>query len=905
VNLRSDIHRFSKIPTFRIQRFVTTCILLAAGACAHAATITGTVSDAESRAPLGGATVWLLQLARATAADSDGRFAFADVPPGDYSIVADAIAHRADTVRVHVPADESTVRVELRLRPRALTMAEIVVTARASRETDRAARETERDAPSIVSVLSAQTIDRYPDPTTAEAVQRIPGISITRVRGEAREPIVRGMEGRYNNTLIDGIKMPSPATESRVVQLDFLASSLLQRVEVTKQLTPDMEGDAIGGSVNLVMRTAPSRPLLQARLATGYGSRLLGEDFVGFRSDSVLEDPVEAHGQGYSAKPGDFTRDNLRLERSTAPPDLLGELTVGDRIAGGALGVVLAASVQRTLRNSETTRNFDAVDVDNVPYLVRKQYRFHSHDRLKAGVDAKADLILGMHDQLSLALNGFLRRNQESRQQNDSNYVYSPVLYQSSRTVVQTHLLGDAVLSGRHELSWADVEWRGGYAYARQDKPDRAELITSAAMVGDSVVTRPVFFAVLRDWQHNSDADAFAGADASLRAWREAGIDVKAGALVRLKNRDNYDNEYRLSPRLDSATAPLPYYTSIDELQWDVYNAAGTPQFASNNYTCRELVSAGYAMAMWRLGDLGILTGARVEATTSTYATNDASQMREVSVRKSYVDVLPSLHLRYALDEVSNVRLSLSRSLSRPSFYDLVPYNILGEEYREMGNPSLRRTTSTNVDLKVETFPTAEDQLSAGVFYKRIVDPIEMTIDVGNPAIPTLTPKNLGTATNFGAEVTAGILLAGRLNVQATYTWTHSEITTDKVYNDAPNNRVVLVPTTRPLQGQSEHIGNIALAYADTSWGTSAQLSFSYTGRRIVQVSIHPGLDHYQSALAGLDFAAEQKLAGGLSLLVRANNLLDAPYEVRIENGTVVEKETFGRFFTIGLNYTY
>lgn len=873
-------------------------------AAAHAATIGGVIVDKQSGRGVPSATIALKGTKRGAKADKGGHYLVENVPAGSYTIEVTSIGYAPEERSVVIAADEQQVTEDFSLVPRAVNAQDVVVQGRADRETDASARLTEKTAPSVVSVMSAESIAKYPDASTAEITKRVPGISVTRVRGEAREAIVRGMEGRYNNTLIDGLKVPSPSTNTHDVQLDYLSSDLLQRIEITKSLTPDMEADAIGGSVNLVMRTAPEQFLFRARLGTGYNSTLFNDKYVGFRTDSIQKDPLDLHGVGYQAKASDFTRDNLKLTESQAPPNLLGEFTIGGRVLDNKLGLLLGGSVQETYQHSVTTRNYDAVDPDNNPYLIRRQYRFHSHDKSKYGLNAKADFIADDHNDVQLSFVGFIRDNHETRILNDTNYVYSPVLYLSDRTVVQTYYLGDIVLSGHHDLGEFDIKWRGGWAKASQTKPDRAELTTSAALSGDSIVSDRVFYAVVRDWQRNDDRDIFGGADVAWKGLSDIGITVTAGALYRTKDRSNYQNEYRLNPVTDSA-GHLPKFTTIDALQWEVLNTGGTPDYANNNYTVSEDVTAAYAMASWSSGNWNILAGARLENTSADYATFDVNEMAQVSATKTYSDVLPSVHIRYALDETSNLRLSVGQSMSRPNYFDLVPYNYVGDEFREMGNPNLKRTLSTNVDLKYEIFPSIQRQLSFGLFYKLINDPVENTLDLSNPAIPTLIPKNLGDATNIGFEVVAGTDFWTNFNVQANYTYTHSAITSDKILNDKSTGRVLVVPETRPLQGQSAHIGNLALSYTNPDWGSFVQASFSFTGRRIAQVNVYKGMDHYESDFPMLDLSVDQHIVGNLSLFLRLNNLLDTMYEVRILDGPLIEQEKFGETFTLGFNYHY
>lgn len=847
-------------------------------------------------------------------ADGNGSFVLSAVPAGRYTLVVTYVGYAPRSIEMNLRAGEQRVLVVVMAER--LSGTQVTIRSRADRESAAGARLAEREAPSVMSVLSAEEIARYPDPSTAESMQRVPGVSITRVRGEARDAIVRGMEARYNNTLIDGMKVPSPATNSRVVQLDFIPSELLQRVEVTKSLTPSMEADAIGGTVNLMMRTAPGRFFVNARVGAGYASSFLNNDFVGFRTSSIRDDPHRVNGPGYRATPSDFPFDLLRFTSGRAAPNLLGEMTVGGRMMRDRLGVLVALNVQQNYQRSEVVHNSKLVDADNATLVASTQYRFHCHDKTKYGLNAKADFILDERHQIDLSLVGFWRQNRETRFLVDTGLVGVMQITNSERSVFQSHTIANAAISGRHRLGSYGVEWRAAYADARQFKPDRAELRLyrniESATDDAMIVGPPVLNAIIHDWQENADQDLVGGIDVTWNPFADAGLILQFGGLYRVKTRGNEQNEYRLETRIDTATGGnLPVFTSLDNLDLEVRNTGGTPIYGNNNYTCGEDVGAAYGMASWQTGPLRLVAGVRVENTSGHYETFDVNSVSQVSASQNYTDLLPSVHLHYTLTSEQYARLSIGQTISRPSFYDVVPYNTIHEDERVAGNPALRRALSTNVDARYEIYPGGSQQLSVGAFYKRIADPIERTIDIASSVLPTISSQNLGTATNYGFEIAGGYEFLERWIAHASYTWTHSSITTDKVAFDRDAGRTLLEPETRSLQGQAGHVGNVALAFRDTSLGMFAQLSLVYTGRRLHQVSIYRNHNDYLEPYALVDFSLEQELTDRLRCFARLNNILNAAWEIREEGrdgqseGILIERESYGSVGTIGLNYRF
>ena len=847
-------------------------------------------------------------------ADGNGSFVLSAVPAGRYTLVVTHVGYAPRSIEMNLSAGEQ--RVIVVVMAGRLSGTQVTIRSRADRESAAGARLAEREAASVMSVLSAEEIARYPDLSTAESMQRVPGVSITRVRGEARDAIVRGMEARYNNTLIDGMKVPSPSTNSRVVQLDFIPSELLQRVEVTKSLTPSMEADAIGGTVNLMMRAAPGQFSVNARVGAGYASPLLSNNFVGFRTGAIRDDPHRINGPDYRATPSDFPVDLLRFTSGRAAPNLLGEMTVGGRMMQGRLGVLVALDAQQNYQRSEVVHNSKLVDADNATLIASTQYRFHCHDKTRYGLNAKADFIFDEHHQIDLSLVGFWRQNRETRFLVETGLIGVMQITNSERSVLQSHTIANATVRGRHQLGLYGIEWRAGCADARQFKPDRAELrlyrnIESAA--DDSLaVGPPVLNAIIHDWQENTDQDLVGSIDVAWSAFADAGLVLHFGGLYRAKTRGNEQNEYRLETRIDTATGGnLPVFTSLDNLDLEVRNTGGTPIYGNNNYTCGEDVGAAYAMGSWQAGPLRLVAGVRVENTSSHYETFDINSVSQVSASQNYTDLLPSLHLHYRLASDQYLRLSIGQTISRPSFYDLVPYNTIHEDERVAGNPALRRALSTNIDARYEVYPGGSQQLSVGAFYKRIVDPIERTIDIASSVLPTISAQNLGAAINYGLEVAGGWEFFEQWVVQASYTWTHSSITADKVVFDRDAGQTLLEPETRSLQGQADHVANIALAFRDTSIGTFAQLSLVYTGRRLHQVSIYRNHNDYLEPYALVDFSLEQDLTDRLRCFARLNNILNAVWEIREEGrdgqseGIVIERESYGSVGTIGLSYRF
>ena len=226
--------------------------------------------------------------------------------------------------------------------------------------------------------------------------------------------------------------------------------------------------------------------------------------------------------------------------------------------------------------------------------------------------------------------------------------------------------------------------------------------------------------------------------------------------------------------------------------------------------------------------------GLRAEHTNQIYTMLQKFRNMGQVGEQSYWDYLPSASIKWTPTKKMNVRLSYYRSINRPGFYEIVPYQIMGEEYQEKGNPNLKRARIDNVDLRWEWFPSATEQVLAGVFYKYLKDPIEQVFvasdgKLGSGADAYYMPDNLGNAKNYGFEIDV-VKYIRHFGVKANYTYTHSAITTTKrEYNVGSAEYKHGVKQTRPLVNQApSHSQSLAALQGHQLWMERTARRFLY-----------------------------------------------------------------------------
>lgn len=917
--------------------------LLVSGAQAMAGILKGRALDATTGQPVIGATLLLDNTKLHAVSGLDGSYTIKNIPAGTYTIRISYVSYRTMTRDVVIGTDNQVITLDLPLETetdRLLT--EVTVKGQRDGSSDRAARDIERNALQVTNIVSGRSIELSPDLTVANVIQRVSGISIERnSNGDGQYAILRGMDKRYNYTLVNGVKIPSPDNRYRYVPLDIFPSELLDRLEVYKALTPAMEGDAVGGAINMVMKDAPAHLTVLANVATGYSELFLGRPFVSFDTKNINpKSPYEQFGNQYSAKPSDFNQASATYTWHSPPPNLIGSLAIGNRFFSQRLGVMLAGSLQNTFRGSNSLFfNGDVVDTLRGMTLTKQSEREYSERQTRYGVHVKMDYRLnrdGASERNKLQwFNALIGLKNEQIRETKSTALgiggFDPVLGNATlgyetRSRLTKQKIYTSTLQGTHELATnLSANWSAVYSLATNDVPDQT-YIPLLGIRENFVEQRTTIQDGQRRWEHNSDTDLAGYLNLSLKT-NLAGVDVEwmAGGLYRDKQRSNFYNNYTLRPSNPFAQYGTDF-TEYNQIGWTIQNPLGSVASALN-YDASEKIAAGYIQFRTMDQPLEITGGVRVEHTDQGYAMKFPIGEEYPTGSQIYTDVLPSLHFRYRPNEQTNWRLSYFRSLNRPGFFEIVPYRIVNEEYQERGNPNLKRVIADNVDVRYEFFPRPLEQFMVGLFYKRIQDPIEYTLqkDAIRGQDLYYGPGNFGNATNFGVEVDV-IKYVRQWGLKANYTYTNSSITTPKskrIRNEQGDLETITVNQTRPLYGQSAHVANLSLLYKNAERGWDAQVAASYTGGRINTVSQFVDNDLYQRGFVQMDASAEKRIGKtssgrGFLVFVKANNLLNTPTEIFIDNvssknsdvpnqdlsgKTLIRRDFYQRSYVLGIRY--
>ncbi len=901
-----------------MRKTVTTGIAIFAAFCvpcvADADNISGIVKDAETGEELIGAIIRVKDDADKVAVSGlDGSFTLAS-PSQECVLLCSYVGYQTQECK----PSPNEAKVVVMLEPDN-KLGEVVVVAQTIGNTEAAARGIEKNALNVMNVMSAKSIELSPDLTVANVIQRMSGVTMERnSSGEGQYVILRGMDKRYNYTLVNGMKIPSPDNKNRFVPLDIFPAELLDRLEVTKSLTANMEGDGIGGAVDMIMKDAPHERQFTINAHTGYSAHFFGHDFQSFHYRSIRRNsPNDVYGNSYSADASDFTTRNLAVRSSKPLPDVSLGVSYGDRFAREHLGVIAALSFSNCNKGKLSDMYESSAGSDGVQPITNRHF---SEQQTRLGAHLKLDGYITPRHKLTL-YGGYMDfRNAQVR---DAVELQSETV----RLRWQHQRIMNLTLKGEHKFLREEalhLNWAANVAEAKNEVPDNAQIYLNSVS-GSSAQWVNKNVGADRRWERNSDKDFSGNADLSycLKTATAGTFDFSAGGMYRNKKRQSYYAEYSFQP-YDESKEEVNRYDQYRNGDWNNYDEIlfrlrGRNLSDPMNYGATEKIGAAYAQLRYRKGDWQVVGGLRAEHTnqgyTLLYPTDDADS--EGSQR--YTDPLPDLHIRYAINKNTNIRLSYYRGINRPSFFEIVPYHIINEDYNERGNPDLRHTVAENFDLRFEMFPRPTEQLMVCLFYKRLKDPIEYGMQMlGQETF--YTPGNYGNANNCGVEVDV-MKYFHWFGVKMNYTYTHSSITTTKV-KETPDEQGSIyteyVDQTRPLYGQAAHVFNCSLLFKDVRRDWDAQIALLYTGKRIAVIDRLYENDRWDAGIAQLDVSAEKRFRKGVSLFVKAQNLLNTPLlryyhanesnanvqNVRRHKGGIVEREErTGQSFQVGFRY--
>jgi TonB-dependent receptor len=755
----------------------------------------------------------------------------------------------------------------------------------------------EKRGEAIVSdAISADEIGSIPDFGLGEALERVPGVAmvINNGRGESQFATLRGLNADYNAVLIDGLQLPSTETNRRNVSLDVIPSSLAKAINVYKTFTPEMDGNAIGGIMNLRTRSAYDSPgfFISARGNYGFyeNPRRLHPTTPSGQAELTLSNTFGARRQwGLVVSASYFRRDSSSLNSAID--------TYSFYNAAGALVPLTSPEVGAA-----------------TPVPDRRRWLAYDNVRERNGLFGKLEFSPTGALRAHVTGGFFQHLNDEERQSNILIRNSTPVLISpTAGTVAVANAQADyAGFYQDRRITYGEfgaasdltsdsrVTFATHYAigdYRQSGRLDTYRIANTAALgyryettpggFAHFAPTDPAFYynaANYRAFEHgwtrdnNNEKILTLALDYGHNDRPDArGLGFKTGLKYRHLDRayDFFEENYRpTSPALLLADALDPRATTpyngrgqrlvnIDAAKAQAVFLANRALYPLNptnlarnlqaDYTLNEAVTAAFALGVYRLDRFTAIGGARFERTVLKTASNatrtagTASTYVPTTRKSDYDDLLPSLNLSYDLTSKLRVRGALSRSISRPNYDSLAAREVIADNGAGIvnistGNPGLKPREAANWDASLEWYFSKDSLFSAGLFRKDLKNEFLRTAAVETAVIngiatttTTTSPRNLDSARIDGIELaftdTRLDFLPGPLaGLGVQLNATFLAIDTSSIV--MANGSMRRLPS---LLESPERTFNATLLYQIGKW--NAQVSYKHTDPNLVAIS--------------------------------------------------------------------
>jgi TonB-dependent receptor len=869
---------------------------------AQAGEIRGTVSDSSETKQLQAASIIIEGLGRTATTDRDGTYVIADIPAGSYQVVANYVGA--------VPVSQTVEVSETGLVTANFVLGiggdnEILVIGQAANLSSSLSRQKAADG--VSSVLTRDAIGQFPDQNVAESLRRLPGVNVLNDQGEGRFVSIRGLDPELNSSSLNGVRLPAPESDVRSVALDVISSDIIESIEIKKSLTPDMDGDTIGGSIEISTTSAFDRKkgLLSAKLEGSYNKyadSLTPKGSLDFATK--IGENVGVSG-GFSYYKREFETDNIEAADWNE-----------------ANGVIFAEEVQYrdydvTRKRTSGSLNVDARASDYTTLFVRGQFSQFDDQEYRR----RTTIILNEDPASGTDTSAFFT-DADGRIE-----VRRDIKDRFERQRIRSFQIGgdhdDGIWKAHFSASWAkSSEFENGSVdptrfRARFDgdgvdvnfdySDPRVPLYSVQS--GAALFNDPEEYGFNRIELTNlsASADEEYALKADLGRSFPAGsgeFTIQTGIKSRWRDKSydfngtfygDFDGDYTLADVLGSQTyritdmGPVASYTGptdfflnnrssfeVDQYETDLLSFPG-------DYSVKEDVLAGYLLGRFDSSTVRIIAGVRAERTDNelngSLVVDDGADVTDVIpvfITRDYTDWLPSATLRYSPQDNLVLRLAGYKSLVRPKLGSLAPRYTINEDLEaEFGNPNLLPYRAWNADISAEYYFSSNGAVSLGGFYKSIDNFIVSSVINSSGTFQGVDydeltiPVNGESATVYGIEASISQVLAflpspldGFL-VQANYTFTDASGTLD-------DGREISLPAA------SRHTGNLVLGYEKGPFEFRA--AGTYRSKYLDEIAGAADEDRYVDNHFQIDLSAKFKITENVRVFGEWINVNNAKY---------------------------
>ena len=863
-------------------------------------TVRGRIVDG-SKQILPGASIYIDKLHTGVTSDINGFYTLPNLDPGTYTLKVSYVGYDPVLINITIP-EGKTLEKDVVMKE-GVELQEVVIGG--ALQGQNRAINAQKSNLGITNIVSADQVGKFPDSNIGDALKRISGINVQYDQGEARFGQVRGTSADLSSVTINGNRVPSAEGDTRNVQLDLIPADMVQTIEVNKVITPDMDADAIGGSINLVTKNSPYKRIISATAGSGWN------------------------------KVSEKAQTNLGF-------------TYGDKFFNDKLGLIVSASYQYAPSGSDNTE-FEWKQTD-AGELYLKNYEISQYYVTRERQSYSAALNWDITSNHKLFFKGIFnnRNDWENRYRTTLKDLNKKSVDNTADVRIQTkggtpdnknarleqQRTMDFTLGGEHLLGKVSVDWNVSYAKASEERPNERYIdyvLKKQKFTPDLSDLRKPYYSpqsgykmtldnsfslkeVTEEQEDIQEKDFKLNLNLELPLRKgEFGNKLKFGGKLVAKSKDKEKDHYGYEPLNEDGFDSSSFTNIVSQnrdgfMPGDKYKAGS---FISKDYlgnldlnnsslfkkeqnldeiavgfNAKETVTAGYLRFDQNLGKKWkMMAGVRLENTHIKYSgmnydANKDELTHTAESKKSYLNVLPSLLVKYDANDELKVRASFTNTISRPKYSALIPnVNITKDDEISMGNPDLDATISYNLDLSADYYFKSIGLVSAGVFYKRINDfivdqRISDYVYNGETYQKFTQPKNAGNADLLGVELgyqrDFGFIAPAlkHFGFYGNYTYTYTRVS-DFNFEGRENESGLRLP------GSPKNTANASLYYERS--GLNVRLSYNYASAFIDEMGKTKFEDRYYDAVNYLDLNASYTFAKHYTFYVEANNLLNQP----------------------------
>ncbi len=907
--------------------------------------VTGIVVDSETDVPLTEVTIRVVDTEIGVTTDETGAFSL-DLPAGRYRIQATAQFYNAYTVPAfEVKAGETPEPIHVLMVPQVVKLDAIKMPVQLSQASERGLLEQRMRSSGIEDSISTEEMSRLPASSAGEAIKQVTGVSIV----GGRYVFVRGLGERYSNTLLNNVEIPSPEPNRRVVPMDIFPASLLASLQTVKTFSPDQPGGFAGGSVQVFTKDFPEELTMSLSMSTGFNTQATGQeglnypggdfDFLGFDDGtralpSLIEEeaadtPIRERGRFTTAG---FTQEKIQEfgrsfentwspERQPIPVNQGYKFSLGNSntVLGKEFGYLGVISYGNSHSYGTQRRNAYRLGLGEKLSRVTEYKVERTGNEVDWGTVLNTSLRFSPEHQVNLRSLFTHTAEDEIRTWAGFNADRNTDM-QSTRLRYVERQLFSGQLAGTHDFNFDEptlevpeqteepsmsMDWRLTYSRASRDEPDTRENIyedrDNDFVFRDVTQSGSRFFFSLEDNEYNARVD-----------WKiRVGTDglFKFGGLLRDRARTFDVRRFRFLPsdQVDAVvdlSAPPEILFQSENIAPRVFELRESTR-STDNYLADHNIYSGYLMLDLPLSPKWqVMSGVRLESSDQLVTTFDpfAATRTEINANLETLDWLPGLNITYRIAERMNLRFAASRTITRPDFRELAPFeftDFVGGR-TILGNPDLERTQIDNFDFRWEVFPQIGGVVAISAFYKRFQKPIEQIVQP--QAEVRITYENAEGAHNYGLELEArqnlGVIseALNRFSINTNAALISSQVV-------LPEGIGIQTSSERPLQGQCPYIVNVSVGYEEPNWGISSAIVYNIFGSRLSEVGNHGVPDVYEQARGQLDASFGRVVADYFKLSFSAKNLLDPDVYYKMGDADYLRYKV-GRSFSFGVSYS-